>query len=86
MEPIAALSFAASVLQIVQFTAKLISTSQQIYEAGVDTNIAQATLVVQDFRELNGTIRAWAQRDSSSRQSLTKDNEVHITNPVQCSR
>ncbi|KAF2827058.1 hypothetical protein CC86DRAFT_466800 [Ophiobolus disseminans] len=75
MEPIAALSLAANILQIVNFTASLVSTSQQIYEAGSSVTVQEVELVVRDFNDLNASLKSWVRPDSKAQGPLTKDNQ-----------
>jgi hypothetical protein len=49
MEAVAGLSLAANVLQVVDFASKLLSTGQQIYQAGSTVQNFELEVVVKDF-------------------------------------
>ncbi|KAH7091669.1 hypothetical protein FB567DRAFT_279507 [Paraphoma chrysanthemicola] len=75
MEPIAALSLAANILQIIDFAASLVSTSQQIYEAGSSVKVREVELSVRDFNDLNKTLKSWVRPDVHALGPLTKDQQ-----------
>jgi hypothetical protein len=76
MEAIAGLSLAANILQIVDFTAKVLSTGNQIRQSGSTVQNAELERVVDDLTGLNGRIALWARPDPASSGPLAKDSQV----------
>ena len=76
MEAIAGLSLAANILQIVDFTAKVLSTGNQIRQAGSTIQNAELDLVVRDFTALNERLKSWVRPNPASSGPLAKDSQV----------
>jgi hypothetical protein len=76
MEAIAGLSLAANILQIVDFTAKVLSTGNQIRLSGSTVENYELGLVVRDFTALNERIASWTRPDPASYGPLAKDSQV----------
>jgi hypothetical protein len=76
MEAIAGLSLAATILQIVDFTAKVLSTGNQIRLSGSTVENYELELVVRDFTTLNERIASWTRPDPASYGPLAKDSQV----------
>jgi hypothetical protein len=78
MEAIAALSLAANVFQVVDFAHKLLSTGQQIYQAGSTVQNAELEVVVQDFAVLNKRLQKQSRPDPDVLGPLSKDDQVYV--------
>lgn len=76
METIAGPSLAANILQIVDFTAKVLSTGNQIRVLGSTVEISELELVVRDLTALNERITSWARPNLASPGPLAKDRQV----------
>ena len=76
MEAIAGLSLAANILQIVDFTAKVLSIGNQIRLSGSTVQNSELELVVRDFTVLNKRITSWARPNPASSDPLAKDRQV----------
>jgi hypothetical protein len=76
MEAIAGLSLAANILQIVDFTAKVLSTGNQIRLSGSTVQNSELELVVNDFTTLNERITLWTRPDPANLGPLAKDVQV----------
>jgi hypothetical protein len=76
MEAIAGLSLAANILQLVDFTAKVLSTGNQIRMSGSTAQNSELELVARDFTALNERITLWARPNPASSDPLAKDSQV----------
>ncbi|KAF2873771.1 hypothetical protein BDV95DRAFT_353084 [Massariosphaeria phaeospora] len=76
MEPLAAFGLAANILQVVDFSAKLLSAGHQIYQAGSTVQNAELALVAQDLRSLNNKLKMWARPDQTALGPLTQDRQA----------
>jgi hypothetical protein len=76
MEAIAGLSLAANILQIVDFTAKILSTGNQIRQSGSTVENSELEKAIHDFRALNERITLWARPNPASSGPLAEDSQV----------
>lgn len=76
MEAIAGLSLAANILQIVDFTAKVVSTGNEICRSGSTVQNSEFGLVARDLTALNERITSWSRPNPTSSDPLAKDREV----------
>jgi hypothetical protein len=76
MEAIAGLSLAANILQVVDFTAKVLSTGNQIRQSGSTVQNSELELVVRDYTALKERIISWARPNPANSDPLAKDKPV----------
>jgi hypothetical protein len=76
MEAIAGLSLAANILQVVDFTTKVLLNGHQIYKTGSVVQNRELELVTNDFVELNDRLKSWARPDPATSGPLSKDSQV----------
>lgn len=76
MEAIAGLSLAANILQVVDFTAKILSTGNQIRLSGSTVENSELDLVVRDLKALSECTTSWARPDPANLGPLAKDSQV----------
>lgn len=74
MDPISAVSFAATILQIVEFSWNLVRGSYKIYESatGQSAENAQISAIVEDLKEATKTLQSDVKADSPHREPLKK--------------
>jgi hypothetical protein len=78
MEAIAGLSLAANILQVIDFTASVLRTGNQIYNTGSTAQNRELELVTNDFVELNNKLKSCARTDAATSGQPRKDIQVHI--------
>ncbi|KAF2005793.1 hypothetical protein P154DRAFT_559504 [Amniculicola lignicola CBS 123094] len=76
MEPLCAFALAAGILQVVDFSSRLLSAGYQLYQDGSTVRNSEFTLVADDLSSLNDKIKAWARPDLSVSGPLAKDNQA----------
>lgn len=76
MEAIAGLSLAATILQLVDFTAKLLSTGHEIQQAGSTIQNSELETITTDFAALSGKLGLWARPDPTKPGPLARDDQV----------
>jgi hypothetical protein len=76
MDPISAFSLAAGIMQVVDFSTRLLSTANQLYHDGSTIRNSDFTLVADDLSSLNDKVKARARPDLSVSGPLAKDNQV----------
>jgi hypothetical protein len=76
MEAIAGLSLAANILQVIDFSAKVLLAGHQIHKTGSTAQNAELELVTNDFVELNDRLRSWIRPDAATSGPLEKDSQV----------
>jgi hypothetical protein len=76
MEAVAGLSLAANILQIMDFTATVLSTGNQIRLSGSTVENSELDLVARDFMALNERIVSCARPNPASQDTLAKDSQV----------
>ena len=79
MEAIAGLSLAANILQVVDFTAKLLSKGREIQQAGSTIRDSEIKTIATDFAALSGTLRSWARPDPTKLGPLAHENQVQTS-------
>ena len=70
MDPLTAFSLAAGIIQVVQFSATLLSNSSQILEAGSTKQNVQTEITTDDFKILLDTIKLCASDNQEDKVSL----------------
>ena len=76
MEAIAGLSLAANILQLIDFTAKVLSTGNQIRQAGSTVQNSELERVVGDVTILNERVTSWARPNPASSGPLAQNSQV----------
>jgi hypothetical protein len=76
MEAVAAFGLAASILQVVDFASKILTTGHQIYQAGATVHNAELELVVNDFAILSKRLRSRGRPDTLVLGPLGDDGKV----------
>lgn len=79
MEAIAGLSLAANMIQLIDFTAKVLSTGNQIRQSDSTVQNAELERVVEDFTALNERMTLWARPNPASSGPLAQDSQVGQT-------
>ena len=79
MEAIAGLSLAANILQVVDFSAKLLSKGREIQQAGSTIQKSELEAVTTDFAALSGTLKSWARPDPAKLGPLARENQVQTS-------
>jgi hypothetical protein len=78
MEAAAAFGLAANVLQVVDFAYKILSTGDQIYQAGSTVQNSELEVVLKDFTVLNMRLKSWARPDPNVLGPLEEDGQVSV--------
>ncbi|KAF2029551.1 hypothetical protein EK21DRAFT_112759 [Setomelanomma holmii] len=76
MDPISVFALAASILQVVDFSTKLLSTEYQLYQDGSTVRNSEFILIADDLSSLNDKIKSYARPDLSVFRPLAKDNQA----------
>jgi hypothetical protein len=76
MEAIAGLSLAATILQVVDFTAKLLSKGREIQQAGSTIQNSELETITTDFAALSKKLESWARPDPTTLGPLAQENLV----------
>ncbi|KAF2830265.1 hypothetical protein CC86DRAFT_403565 [Ophiobolus disseminans] len=76
MEAIAAFGLAANVIQIIDVSKKLRSTSYEICQDGSTTQNSELETVVKDLVKLNDRAKSWSRHDSNARCPIKEDEEA----------
>ncbi|CAI6339389.1 unnamed protein product [Periconia digitata] len=76
MEPLSAFGLAAGILQIIDFSTRLLSTGQQLYQDGSTVQNSEFTLIADDLSSMNDKIKSWARPDQSVSGPLAKENQA----------
>jgi hypothetical protein len=76
MEAIAGLSLAANILQVVDFTTKVLSTANEFRKAGSTVQNYELEVVVHDLAALNERTKSWARPNPASSGPLAKNSQV----------
>ncbi|KAF9697426.1 hypothetical protein EKO04_004561 [Ascochyta lentis] len=76
MEAIAGLSLAANILQVVEFTANVLSAGRQISQAGSTVQNSELGVVVTDFTALNDRVKIWARPDPAALGPLAENGQA----------
>ncbi|KAI4701438.1 hypothetical protein J4E81_003178 [Alternaria sp. BMP 2799] len=86
MEAIAGLSLAANILQVIDFTAKVLSTGNQIRQSGSTIQNSELERVVEDFTTLNERITSWARPNPASSGPLAQDSQALEDLAAECTK
>jgi hypothetical protein len=78
MEAAAAFGLAANVLQVVDFAYKILSTGDQIYQAGSTVQNSELEVVLKDFTVLNTRLKSWVRPDPDVLGPLEEDGQVSV--------
>ncbi|CAN9203240.1 unnamed protein product [Alternaria alternata] len=84
MEAIAGLSLAANILQVVDFTTKVLSTANEFRKAGSTVQNHELEVVVQDSTALNERTKSWARPNPASSGPLAKDSQALENLATEC--
>ncbi|KAB2099581.1 hypothetical protein AG0111_0g12197 [Alternaria gaisen] len=84
MEAIAGLSLAANILQVVDFTMKVLSTANEFRKAGSTVQNHELELVVNDLTALNERTKSWARPNPASSGPLAKDSQALENLAIEC--
>jgi hypothetical protein len=76
MEGIAAFGLAANILQMVEMANKLLSTGQEIYQAGTTVQNSELEVVLEDLTVLNTRLQSQGGLVSNSSQPISADEHV----------
>jgi hypothetical protein len=76
MEAVAAFGLAANILQVVEFAYKILSTGDQIYQAGSTLQNSELEVAVRDFTVLNSRLKSWVRPGSDFLGSLEEEGQV----------
>lgn len=79
LDPFTALSVASSVIQIVDFSSKLVSKGEEIRRNGSLVENDELERVTKDLQELNGSLLGWLHPDPPLIGCLTKDQSVSVS-------
>lgn len=85
MEPLIALSLASNVIQIIDFSAKIVSEGQKIYRSaeGTIAENEEAEIVAKDLNQLNENLRR-SLKDSEHTQTLSDDDQSLVVLCEKC--
>ncbi|KAI4631838.1 uncharacterized protein J4E87_002544 [Alternaria ethzedia] len=86
MEAIAGLSLAANILQVIDFTAKVLSTGNQLRQSGSTVQNSELERVVEDFTALNERITSWARPNPASSGPLAQDSQALDDLAAECTK
>ncbi|KAH6878729.1 hypothetical protein BKA58DRAFT_452914 [Alternaria rosae] len=86
MEAIAGLSLAANIVQLIDFTAKILSTGNQIRQSGSTVQNAELERVVEDFTALKERMTLWARPNPASSGPLAQDSQVLEDLAAECTK
>jgi hypothetical protein len=79
MEALAAFGVAANVLQIVDFSVKLLSTGHQVLQTGSTVNNSELEVVAKDLRALSENIKRTVRPTPTIMGCLSNDDQVNIS-------
>ncbi|KAI4921490.1 hypothetical protein J4E85_008835 [Alternaria conjuncta] len=86
MEAIAGLSLAANILQVIDFTSKVLSTGNQIRQSGSTVQNLDLERVVEDFTALNERITSCARPNPASSGPLAQDSQALEDLAAECTK
>lgn len=72
MEPLAGLGLAANILQVIDFSLRLLSAGHQIYQKGSSIQNKELEIAIRDFKAQNDQLKSWARPDPASLGPLEK--------------
>ena len=76
MEALAGLGVAANILQVIDFSSRLLSAGHQIYQKGSSIQNEELELVITDFIAQNDQLTSWARPDPATLGPLEKNGQV----------
>jgi hypothetical protein len=79
MEGVAAFGLAANILQVIEMIQKLLSTGQQIYQAGATVQNTELEVVLKDFTVLNNRLHSSIRPAPDVLGPITADGQVGTT-------
>jgi hypothetical protein len=82
MEALAGLGLAANILQVIDFSSKLLSVGHQVYQKGSSIQNEELELVINDFNAQNNQLKSWARPDPATLGPLEKSGQVKTTLPA----
>jgi hypothetical protein len=78
MEALAAFGLAASIMQVVDFSTKVVATGNEIFQTGSTVQNAELELVASDLNSLNDRLKGFARPDPSVQGPLAKDEQACV--------
>jgi hypothetical protein len=78
MEALAAFGLAASILQVVDFSTKVLDAGNQIFHGGSTQRNSELELVAADLKLINTQLKAFARPDPNSLGPLAQDSQVKM--------
>jgi hypothetical protein len=78
MDPLSALGLAASVVQFIDFGAKIISHAKEIEKNGSSATVQHISSITLDFIEINSTLKGQLLSVKTANLPLTKESQVSI--------
>jgi hypothetical protein len=76
MEAAAGFGLAANVLQVVDFAYKILSTGDQIYQAGTTVQNSELEVALKDFTILNKRLKSWVRPNPDILGPLEEDGQA----------
>ncbi len=76
MDPFTCLSLATSIITVVDFGTKLITTAQTIYRDGLTPGDDNVIIVARDLKRLNETLQSTIKSASDAPVALQEDEKV----------
>lgn len=76
MEALAAFGLAATIMQVVDFTTKILAAGKQILELGSTEQNAERELIASDLKLLNDKLKGFARPDPSVQGPLAQGSQV----------
>ena len=79
MEALAGFGLAANILQVIDFSSRLLSAGHQIYQKGSSIQNKELEIAISDFKSQNDQLKSWARPDPATLGPLEKSGQVKIT-------
>jgi hypothetical protein len=76
MDPLTALGLAANIAQFIDFGSKLISTTEEIANAGQSISVAHLSTITADLVDFNNTLKHHLALEGTEVVPLTKEQQV----------
>lgn len=79
MEAVAGLSLAANILQVIDFSAKVLSTGREIQQAGSTIQNSELETIATDLAGLSRELKSWARPAPAKSDPRAQDHQVLTT-------
>ena len=79
MEALAGFGLAANILQVIDFSSRLLSAGHQIYQKGSTIQNAELKIAISDFKAQNNQLKSWVPPDPATLGPLEKSGQVRTT-------